>query len=101
MANQNDLSSSSTATCTICGPNFYGACTHYIPMPELVFIDRPRVLGRHEPMPQTIEGYKEQQRREGELILKMKDEISALKTRNDRLTKKLLYRKNNRSFNNG
>ena len=55
----------------------------------------PRVLGRHEPMPQTIEYYKAQQEREGKLILEMKAEISKLKVRNDSLEKKLLKRNNN------
>ena len=53
------------------------------------------VIGRHEPMPQTIEYYKAQQKREGKLILEMKEEISDLKVRNDRLEKKLLKRNNN------
>ena len=52
------------------------------------------VLERREPMPKTIEYYEAQQEREGKLILEMKDEISDLKVRNDRLEKKLLQRGN-------
>lgn len=70
-------------TCNVCGPNFYGRCPHAPAIPS----------PRSEPMPRTIEGYEDQQKREGELILRMKDEISKLKARNDRLEKKLLQRK--------
>jgi len=51
------------------------------------------VIGRHEPMPQTIEYYKAQQEREGELILKMKEEISRYKARINTLEQKLASKK--------
>lgn len=83
-------------SCNICGDNFYGICPH---QPTKVDQGLNRVLEgvltppRGEPMPRTIEHYIARGDRDQELILKMKDEISNLKVRNDRLEKKLLQRK--------